>query len=88
MQGSREHPFAPALSHVWRHVALPVAVAVFGVLWIELALRHFERTTNHKRNGVVGYHYSMPDWGFEYRPNGRVIESWPSSFQLLRHLHF
>jgi hypothetical protein len=25
---------------------------------------------------LIGYHYSMPEWGSEYAPNGRRIERW------------
>ena len=47
-----------------------------GAVWMELALRHFESSTGHERRGIVGYHYSVPDWGFDYRPGGEEVERW------------
>ena len=26
--------------------------------------------------GLVGYHYSVPEWGFKYAPGGAEIERW------------
>jgi hypothetical protein len=63
----------------WHYLAMPIAVALAGVFWVELALRQFERSEAHERQGIIGYHYSMPEWGFEYRPNGRAIETWAFS---------
>jgi hypothetical protein len=53
-----------------------VLIALSGIVWIEVALRHYERATDHERQGVIGFHYSQPEWGFEYRPGGRRMERW------------
>jgi hypothetical protein len=57
-------------------LALPVMIAALGVLWMYSALEHYQRATGRELNGLIGYHYSVPDWGFEYAPNGRHMERW------------
>ena len=54
----------------------PIAIALAGTLWITGALSYYERATGHERNGLIGYHYSVPEWGFEYAPDGRRMERW------------
>jgi len=41
----------------------PIVIALVGVLWITGALSHYERATGRERTGLIGYHYSMPEWG-------------------------
>jgi len=60
----------------WILLLSPIAIALAGVVWINGALLHYERATGHERNGLIGYHYSMPEWGFEYALNGRRMERW------------
>jgi hypothetical protein len=57
-------------------LVLPVVIAAFGAMWIYGALEHYQRATGRELTGLIGYHYSMPEWGFEYAPNGRRIEGW------------
>jgi hypothetical protein len=57
-------------------LAAPIAVAIVGAVWVELAIRYFEQTSRHERRGIVGFHYSMPQWGFDYRAGGRHVEVW------------
>ena len=54
----------------------PIVIAAIGALWMLVALRHFERSTGHGLQGLIGYHYSMPEWGFKYAPGGADIERW------------
>ena len=76
VKATRDHPFRPVVVRSWFYLATPVALAVIGSVWIEVALRHFEQVTTHERRGIIGWHYSVPEWGFEYRPQGRSIEKW------------
>lgn len=57
-------------------LALPIVIVTIGSLWMYGALAHYRRATGQELNGLVGYHYSVPEWGFKYAPNGRQIERW------------
>jgi hypothetical protein len=59
-------------------LALPLLIAALGMLWMYTALEHYQRATGRKLNGIIGYHYSVPDWGFEYASNDRHMERWSS----------
>jgi hypothetical protein len=48
-------------------------------MWMLAATEHFERQTGRRLYGLAGNHYSSPDDGFEYQPNGRCIERWTVS---------
>ncbi len=52
---------------------VPCAIALVGAAWMLLASNHYEDTTGRRFYGLAGYHYSMPEWGFEYYPGGEVI---------------
>jgi hypothetical protein len=55
---------------------LPVAITLAGILWMYAALGHYQRVTGSELRGLIGYHYSSPDWGFEYAPEGKRMERW------------
>ena len=57
-------------------LVLPVVIASIGSMWIYGALEHYQHATERELTGLIGYHYSVPEWGFEYAPNGRYIERW------------
>lgn len=38
-----------------------------------LASTCYETRTGRRFYGLAGYHYSMPEWGFEYHPGGETI---------------
>jgi hypothetical protein len=55
---------------------MPVMIVLVGAIWIYAALEHYQRATARERTGLIGYHYSMPEWGFEYAPDGPRMEWW------------
>ena len=55
---------------------LPPALAAAGWCWMELAANRFERITGRAFYGLAGFHYSVPEWGFQYHPGGQQIERW------------
>jgi hypothetical protein len=57
-------------------MALPLLLSLAGLIWMTIALAHFEDKTSRGFYGLAGYHYSMPVSGFEYRPGGEHIERW------------
>jgi hypothetical protein len=57
-------------------LAMPIAVAAIGALWLFGALSHYQRVTGRELQGLVGYHYSMPEWGFKYADGGAQIARW------------
>lgn len=57
-------------------IVLPVVIATIGALWLFGAVAHYQRSTGRELRGLVGYHYSVPEWGFEYAPGGAQIERW------------
>ena len=76
VKATRDHPFRPAVAHSWFYLAVPVTFAIIGAVWVEVALRHFERRTGHDRHGIIGFHYSQPTWGFQDASHGRSVENW------------
>lgn len=38
-----------------------------------LASNHYQGVTGRRLYGLAGYHYSAPEWGFEYHPDGHAI---------------
>ncbi|MEA2235882.1 MAG: hypothetical protein QOC81_606 [Thermoanaerobaculia bacterium] len=59
---------------VW--LVVPLLVALAGVVWMQAAVSHYRRTTGRAFYGLAGYHYSSPEWGFEYYPGGERIHRW------------
>jgi len=59
---------------------VPFILAAIGALFMLLAVRHYERSTGREFYGLAGYHYSMPEWGFAYHPDGRRIEEWTVTY--------
>ncbi len=59
---------------VW--LLAPIIIAAVGVAWMQLAVWHYERVTGRKACGLAGYHYSSPEWGFQYHPGGERIHRW------------
>jgi hypothetical protein len=43
---------------------------------MQLAVFHYERLTGRGAYGLAGYHYSCPEWGFQYHPGGEQIHRW------------
>lgn len=68
-------------------IAVPAAIVVFGTIWMQLAVQHYERKTGREFYSLAGYHYSLPQWGFDYHPGGESIADWtvvfPSNATLL-----
>jgi hypothetical protein len=62
----------------WRSQSLvvPPIAAILGCFWLLAAVNHFERATHHELKGIIGFNYSQPEFGFQYRPEGRRIELW------------
>ena len=56
-------------------VIVPLAVAMLGVVWMTLAVNHYQGT-GRQFYGLAGNHYSQPEWGFAYLPGGEAIEKW------------
>jgi hypothetical protein len=50
-----------------------------GGAWMSASTKHFERQTGRRFYGLAGNHYSIPEDGFEYQPNGEHIERWTVS---------
>src|SRR5258707_234652 len=61
-------------SRVW--LVVPLLVAFGGVVWMQAAVSHYCQTTDRAFYGLAGYHYSMPDSGFKYYPDGDLIHRW------------
>ena len=59
---------------------VPWMLAAVGATFMLLAVRHYERSTGREFYGLAGYHYSMPEWGFEYYPDGKRIEDWTVNY--------
>lgn len=57
-------------------LALPIVIATIGAVWLFGALTHYRRSTGRELQGLVGYHYSVPEWGFKYAHGGAEIERW------------
>ncbi|HEY0144283.1 MAG TPA: hypothetical protein VGF48_25585 [Thermoanaerobaculia bacterium] len=55
---------------------LPLLVAVGGFLWIDGSTSHFSALTGRAFYGLAGYHYSVPEPGFEYHAAGEQIHRW------------
>lgn len=55
-------------------LAAPIVIVAIGVLWVVAALTYYQRSTGRQLQGLVGVHYSVPDWGFQYAPGGAEIE--------------
>ena len=86
---AQPHPLRSVDSMVRRLgvLTVPFAVAILGVIWISLAVNHYQRTTGRQFYGLAGNHYSQPEWGFAYLPGGEAIEKWtvgyPSTVTLI-----
>ena len=59
---------------VW--LLAPFLIGICGVVWMQLAVTHYQRLTGREAYGLAGFHYSTPEWGFEYHPGGEQIHRW------------
>lgn len=59
---------------VW--LVVPLLIALSGVVWMQAAVSHFRRTTGRTFYGLAGYHYSSPNSGFKYHPDGELVHRW------------
>ena len=55
---------------------LPVGLAAAGVIWMQVAVWHFEEATGREFYGLAGYCYSAPESGFAYHSGGENIHRW------------
>jgi hypothetical protein len=60
----------------WPAILLPIFIAVAGIFWVLIATGYYQDLTGHELRGIVGVHYSMPNWGFDYREGGRQVQFW------------
>ena len=58
---------------------VPWLLALAGGAWMLASTKHFERQTGRRLYGLAGNHYSVPQNGFEYQPDGKDIERWTVS---------
>lgn len=56
--------------------AVPAIIALAGLVWIGLAVQHFEGTTGRGLYALAGYHYLTPESGFAYHPGGERVHLW------------
>jgi hypothetical protein len=60
-------------------VVLSIAIAILGTAWMQVAVAHYKQKTGRGFYALAGYHYSQPEWGFEYYPGGDVIHRWTTT---------
>jgi len=46
-------------------VVVPASIVLTGTIWMQMAVQHYEAKTGREFYCLAGYHYSLPEWGFE-----------------------